>query len=38
MKKLACRLGRHAWTTRVDEGESYKDASGDQLALRDGPR
>jgi hypothetical protein len=24
MKKLACRLGRHDWTTRVDEGESYK--------------
>jgi len=23
-KKLACRLGRHEWTTRVDEGESYK--------------
>jgi hypothetical protein len=24
VKKLACRLGRHDWTTRVDEGESYK--------------
>jgi hypothetical protein len=24
MKKLACRLGRHEWTTRVEEGESYK--------------
>jgi hypothetical protein len=24
MKKLACRLGRHDWTTRVEEGESYK--------------
>jgi hypothetical protein len=23
-KKLACRLGRHDWTTRADEGESYK--------------
>jgi hypothetical protein len=23
-KKLACRLGRHDWTTRVEEGESYK--------------
>jgi hypothetical protein len=23
-KKLACRLGRHEWTTRVEEGESYK--------------
>jgi hypothetical protein len=22
--KLACRLGRHDWTTRVEEGESYK--------------
>jgi hypothetical protein len=24
MKKLACRLGRHDWTTRVEEGESYE--------------
>jgi hypothetical protein len=24
LKKLACRLGRHDWTTRVEEGESYK--------------
>ena len=24
MKKLACRLGRHDWTTRVEEGEEYK--------------
>ena len=24
MKKLACRLGRHDWTTRVEGGESYK--------------
>jgi hypothetical protein len=24
MKKLACRLGRHEWTTRVEEGESSK--------------
>jgi hypothetical protein len=24
MKKLACRLGRHEWTTRVERGESYK--------------
>lgn len=24
MKKLACRVGRHDWTTRVEEGESYK--------------
>jgi hypothetical protein len=23
-KKLACWLGRHEWTTRVDEGGSYK--------------
>ena len=23
-KKLACRMGRHEWTTRVEEGESYK--------------
>ena len=23
-KKLACRLGRHDWTTRVEGGESYK--------------
>ena len=22
-KKLACRLGRHDWTTRVEGGESY---------------
>jgi hypothetical protein len=22
-KKLACRLGRHEWTTRVEKGESY---------------
>ena len=24
MKKLACRLGRHQWTTRVEGGERYK--------------
>jgi len=24
MKKLACSLGRHEWTTRVAGGESYK--------------
>ena len=24
MKKLACWLGRHDWTTRVEGGESYK--------------
>ena len=24
MKKLACRLGRHRWTARVEEGETYK--------------
>jgi hypothetical protein len=24
VKRLACRLGRHDWTTRVEEGESYK--------------
>jgi hypothetical protein len=24
MKKLACRLGRHEWTTRVEGGENYK--------------
>ena len=24
MMKLACKLGRHEWTTRVEEGESYK--------------
>jgi hypothetical protein len=24
MKRLACRLGRHKWTTRVEEGESYE--------------
>lgn len=23
-KKLACRLGRHEWTTRVEGGENYK--------------
>lgn len=23
-KKLACRFGRHEWTTRVEGGESYK--------------
>ena len=23
-KKLACRLGRHEWTTRVERGECYK--------------
>ena len=23
-KKLACRLGRHEWTTRVEEGETFK--------------
>jgi len=23
-KKLACRVGRHDWTTRVEGGESYK--------------
>jgi hypothetical protein len=23
-KKLACRFGRHEWTTRVEEGESFK--------------
>jgi hypothetical protein len=21
---LSCRLGRHAWTVRVNQGESYK--------------
>ena len=24
MKKLACMLGRHQWTRRVESGESYK--------------
>ena len=24
MKKLACRLGRHEWTTRVEDGESWE--------------
>jgi hypothetical protein len=24
VKKLACRLGRHEWTTRVEEGESWQ--------------
>jgi hypothetical protein len=24
VKKLACRLGRHDWTTHVEGGESYK--------------
>jgi hypothetical protein len=24
MKKLACRLGRHDWTTHVERGETYK--------------
>jgi hypothetical protein len=24
MKKLACMLGRHDWTTHVEDGESYK--------------
>jgi hypothetical protein len=24
VKKLACRVGRHDWTTRVEGGESYK--------------
>jgi hypothetical protein len=24
MKKLACRVGRHKWTTRVEGGASYK--------------
>jgi|KBSMisStandDraft_5_1062788.scaffolds.fasta_scaffold351331_2 hypothetical protein len=23
-KKLACMLGRHEWTTRLEGGESYK--------------
>jgi hypothetical protein len=23
-KKLSCWVGRHSWTTRVDQGESYK--------------
>ena len=23
-KKLACRLGRHEWTSRVEGGESYE--------------
>ena len=23
-KKLSCWIGRHAWTTRVEQGESYK--------------
>jgi hypothetical protein len=22
--RFACRLGRHDWTTRVEEGESYE--------------
>jgi hypothetical protein len=25
-KKLACTLGRHEWTTRLEGGESYKSA------------
>ena len=24
MKPLACWIGRHEWTSRVDEGERYK--------------
>jgi hypothetical protein len=24
MKKLACRLGRHDWTARVEGGEEYE--------------
>lgn len=24
MKKLACRLGRHQWTTRVEGGQSFE--------------
>jgi hypothetical protein len=27
-KRLTCWLGRHTWTTRVAEGESYKVCSG----------
>jgi hypothetical protein len=23
-KKLTCWIGRHAWTTRVEQGESYR--------------
>jgi hypothetical protein len=24
LKTLACRIGRHDWTTRIEQGESYK--------------
>jgi hypothetical protein len=27
MKKLSCWLGRHAWETRVEQGESYRRCS-----------
>jgi hypothetical protein len=36
-KKLACRLGRHEWTTRVEGGESYKVCAVCGKALPDPP-
>jgi hypothetical protein len=37
-KKLACRLGRHDWTTRVEEGESYKVCAACGKTAPDSPR
>ena len=34
-KKLACRLGRHEWTTRVEGGENYKVCAACGKSLRE---
>jgi hypothetical protein len=28
VKRFSCRLGRHTWTTHVEQGESYTVCSG----------
>lgn len=37
MKKLACWLGRHEWTTRVEEGESWPVCAACGKTPRHGP-
>ena len=37
-KKLACRLGRHEWTTHVEGGESYKVCASCGTTAPDSPR
>jgi hypothetical protein len=37
-KKLACRLGRHDWTTRVEGGEEYKVCAACRKSPKDSRR